>query len=65
MSEANEYRVEPDGDRFVVRDGTDRAVCIVDDRQQAEHYAVLLEGAFVRGRKFGYRLAKRGEPLPE
>lgn len=68
-----EYRVEreepnePDSDAvsYVVRDGSDRAVCSVTQEQQALHYSVLLEEAFRRGVRQGYGLAKRGEPRPD
>jgi hypothetical protein len=62
MSEQREreYRVEEEpGGSYRVVNGSDVTVIVSRDRSDAEQYAALLEEAFGRGYRRGYRDAKR------
>jgi len=54
------YRVEPeeDTDRFRVVNDDGRAVVVCQGRQNAEHYATLMNEAYARGFRHGRRSAK-------
>ena len=54
------YRVEHrDGAWWVVR-GDEQAVCSCRDEANAQQYVALLNEAYRRGYRHGYRTAKRG-----
>jgi len=54
------YRFEEKNGRYTVLDGTDRVVMECGDEASATHYTVLLNEAYRRGYKAGYR-AGRGQ----
>lgn len=53
------YRAESDENRFRVVDESGRVELECGSLASAEHYAALLNQAFQRGFKAGYRAAKR------
>ena len=53
------YRLEPDRGRFKVVDESGRIILTCGDAGSAEQYVVLLNEAYRRGHKAGYRQAKR------
>lgn len=57
--EALPYRVEPEGDRFKVVDGEDNVIIATTASANADQYAALLNQAYRRGFKAGFRNAKR------
>ena len=52
------YRVQPTENQFQVVDESGRMVLSTGDRANAEQYATLLNQAFQRGFKAGFRAAK-------
>jgi hypothetical protein len=54
------YRVESTESQFRVVDESGRTVLSTGNRENAEQYAAMLNQAFQRGFKSGYRAAKRG-----
>lgn len=52
------YRADHEDGRFRVLDGTGRVVLVCGDGNSATQYAVLLNEAYRRGYKAGYRTAK-------
>ena len=56
--EQEPYRAEPDGARFNVMDWEDGTVMLCGDKPSAEQYAVLMNQAFRRGYKAGFRKAR-------
>ncbi len=58
LDEKEPYRFEPDGPRFKIMDWEDNVVLACGDRPSAEQYAVLMNQAFRRGYKVGYRKAR-------
>lgn len=57
--EQEPYRIEPDGARFKVVDWEGNAALACGDRPSAEQYAVLMNEAFRRGFKAGFRKARK------
>ncbi len=70
--ELQPYGVESRADRFEVRDLSGRTLLVCRDRGSAAEYAVLLNEAYRRGFRAGYRqgspprsaLAKQDQGLP-
>ena len=60
MADANEesYRVRPQDNQFQVLDASDRVVMVSHDEASATQYSVLLNEAYTRGYKAGYRAAR-------
>jgi len=56
------YQVQQTEDQYQVLDESGRLVLNSRDRANAEQYAALLNQAFQRGFKAGFRAAKRGAP---
>lgn len=54
------YQVQSSESQFQVVDESGRVVLNSGDRANAEQYVALLNQAFQRGYKAGYRAAKRG-----
>jgi hypothetical protein len=54
------YQVESTENQFRVVDESGRTVLSSGNRENAEQYAAMLNQAFQRGYKAGYRTAKRG-----
>ena len=54
------YQPQSGEGRFQVMDESGKVVLNCGDRMSAEQYAALLNQAFQRGYKAGYRAAKRG-----
>ncbi|MGH8023259.1 MAG: hypothetical protein ACRED1_06745 [Limisphaerales bacterium] len=54
------YRVQPGDDHFQVVDPAGRVMLDCGNRESAEQYALLLNQAFQRGFKAGFRAGKRG-----
>ena len=52
------YRVKAENGKFHVLDESDRVVMVCRDEGSANEYAVLLNGAYRKGFKAGYREAK-------
>ena len=57
--EQEPYRVEPDDVHFKVLDWEGNVALLCGDRGSAEQYAVLMNQAFRRGYKAGFRKARR------
>lgn len=57
--EQEPYRAEPDGLRFKVVDWEENIALVCGDKQSAEQYAVLMNQAFRRGYKAGFRKARQ------
>lgn len=57
--EQEPYRVEPDGVQFKVMDWEGGGVMVCGDDRSAAQYAALLNEAFRRGFKAGFRKARR------
>ncbi len=57
--EQGPFRAEERTGTWMVADDTGRALCACGSRENAEHYATLLNEAYRRGRRDGYRAAKR------
>lgn len=53
------YRVEPEGDGFEVVDGEGNVTITSTASANADQYAALLNQAYRRGYKAGFRNAKR------
>ena len=53
------YQVEPMGDGFVVVDSEGNAIIASSTSANADQYAALLNQAYRRGYKAGFRRAKR------
>lgn len=53
------YHVEPKGDAFVVVDWEGNAIITSSTSANADQYAALLNQAYRRGYKAGFRNAKR------
>jgi len=53
------YRTQPNVGQFDVMDETGRLVVACGDTANAEQYAALLNEAYRRGYKAGYRAARR------
>ena len=60
MADANEapYHVRPHGNQFQVLDASDRVVMVSNHEASATQYSVLLNEAYTRGYKAGYRAAR-------
>ena len=56
--EAAPYQVKPDAKRFLVVDDSGRTIMACGDEHSATGYVVLLNEAYRRGYKAGYRHAK-------
>ncbi len=56
--EQEPYRIEPDGPRFKVVDWEENVALVCGDKTSAEQYAVLMNQAFRRGFKSGFRKAR-------
>ena len=56
--ETRPYRVDAEGDLYGVFDAEGNVVCTCGDPLNAQQYAALLNQAFERGYKAGYRAAK-------
>lgn len=54
------YRTQATGKHFRIIDETERVILDCGDQMSAEQYAALLNEAFGRGFKAGFRAAKRG-----
>lgn len=54
------YRIQPTESHFQVVDESGRVALSSGDRANAEQYAALLNQAYQRGYKAGFRAAKRG-----
>jgi hypothetical protein len=54
------YQIKPNESHFQVVDESGRVMLGCGDRVNAEQYAAMLNEAFRRGFKAGYRAAKRG-----
>ncbi len=62
MDQNQPYRVTPhDSGSYRVLDATGQTVCSCHDADNAQHYATLLNQAYRRGYKAGYRAAKQAE----
>ena len=61
MSESEEqpYGVDQQDGRFRVLDESGRVIMVCGDDSSAIHYAVLLNEAYRRGYKAGYRTGKK------
>jgi hypothetical protein len=57
--EQQPYRAEPDGARFKVMDWEDATILTCGDAPSADQYAVLLNQAYRRGFKAGFRKARK------
>ena len=57
--EQEPYRVELDGPRFKIVDWEENVALQCGDKPSAEQYAVLMNQAFRRGFKAGYRKARK------
>jgi hypothetical protein len=57
--ERGPYRAEERAGAWVVADDTGRAHCSCGSRENAEQYAALMNEAYRRGRREGYRAARR------
>ena len=67
MTGERPYSTTSEDDRWVVRDQAGRAVVVCRDRANAEEYAALLNEAYNRGYKVGYRegrLSTNPRPSP-
>jgi len=53
------YRTETVADCFQVMDESDRVVLVCRDKGSADEYVVLLNNAYRKGFKVGYREGKR------
>ena len=53
------YRISPTVQGFLVEDEQERSVLECGDRQSAEQYVALLNEAYRRGYKAGFRAARR------
>lgn len=53
------YRVEPEGEAFEVVDGEGNVIITSTAAANADQYAALLNQAYRRGYKAGFRNAKR------
>ena len=53
------YRVEPEGDGFAVVDQENKLIIQCRTSANADQYAALLNAAYRRGYKAGYRNARR------
>ena len=62
LDEKEPYRIEPDGPRFKITDWEENVALLCSDRPSAEQYAVLMNQAFRRGYKVGYRKARTARP---
>ena len=60
MDDEDAYEVREDAAGFQVRDAAGANIMTCRDRRSAEHYAVLLNRAFRKGYKLGFRAARRG-----
>jgi hypothetical protein len=58
------YQVRSAESLFQIADESGRVVLNSGDRANAEQYAALLNQAFKRGYKAGFRAAKRGSEAP-
>ena len=60
MAHADEtvYRVEQTQERFSVLDESNRVIVVCRDKGSADQYAALLNAAFRKGFKAGYREGK-------
>jgi hypothetical protein len=58
-AETNHYRVQPGEHRFEVVDSAGRNILVCRDESSATHYTVLLNEAYQRGYKAGYREARK------
>jgi hypothetical protein len=56
------YRVAPEGNGFRVLDTNDHVIITCSTAANAEQYAALLNEAYRRGYKAGFRNAKRSTP---
>ena len=56
------YRVYEDESGFRVMDDNGQTVVTCRDKRSAEHYATLLQRAYNKGYRAGFRLARRGAP---
>lgn len=54
------YSIGRDGVQIRVLDWEGNTVLVCGDERSAEHYAAMMNEAFRRGFKAGYRKAKRG-----
>ena len=60
MADEDAYEVSEDEAGFRVQDAAGVNIMTCRDRRSAEHYAVLLNRAFRKGYKLGFRVARRG-----
>ena len=58
-SEEQPYGVDRHDGQFRVLDVSGRVIMVCGDESSATHYAVLLNEAYQRGSKAGYRKAKK------
>jgi hypothetical protein len=60
MADAGEgpYQVRPEDNQFQVLDASNRVVMVSHDQASATQYSVLLNEAYSRGYKSGYRAAR-------
>jgi hypothetical protein len=56
--EARPYTVAGEAGRFTVRDETGRVIMVCGDESSATNYAVLVNEAYQRGVRVGYRRAR-------
>jgi hypothetical protein len=59
FEDAAPFRINPTKDFFEVVDDTGRRIIVCKDKLSADQYAALLNEAFRRGYKAGFRDAKR------
>ena len=57
--ESDPYRVNPRNAGFEVVDAEGQVMLVCQDQHSAENYAVLLNQAYQRGYKAGYRQARK------
>ena len=57
--EKEPYRIEPEGGRFKVLDWEDGVVLTCGDEPSAAQYAALMNQAYRRGFKAGFRKARK------
>jgi flagellar biosynthesis/type III secretory pathway protein FliH len=54
------YCVQSEAGKFQVLDASEKVVMVCHDEGSARHYAVLLNEAYQKGFKAGYREGKKG-----
>ena len=60
MDDDDPYYVQQDDAGFRVRDDNEVTLMTCSDRRSAEHYATLLNRAYRKGFKAGFREARHG-----